>query len=102
MTDIIDRVARALCEASLSNWDASSREETANGESPEEQREYWRDMARVAIATMREPTGGMFTAGQKAVASMEPKSVRTVDWEQVYSAMIDAALTTGGRDADAS
>jgi hypothetical protein len=39
-----------------------------------------------------------FTEGQKVVASMGPKAVQTVDWEQVYRAMIDAALNTGGRD----
>jgi hypothetical protein len=39
-------VAKAMCDG---NWDAKNFNETSNGESPEEQREYWTDKALAAI-----------------------------------------------------
>lgn len=51
-TDEVERVAKALCENGYGNWDAANFNETQNGEEPEEQRDYWRNLARVAIATL--------------------------------------------------
>jgi hypothetical protein len=53
---MVERVARAMCEAAEEDWDAASYLDTASGNAPEDQRDYWRVMARAAIEAMREPT----------------------------------------------
>lgn len=49
-------------------------------------------LAVAALKAMKDPTPEMFTAGQKAVSRMDPKAVKTVDWEEVWAAMIREAL----------
>lgn len=51
-TALVDVVARAMCEKDGSDWDADSCQYTANGEEPEEQREYWRDKAEAALSAL--------------------------------------------------
>ena len=94
MTDLIERVAKAIYEdrngAGCMPW---RRREKAH-------KEPYRSDARAAIAAMREPTEGMIDAFHTA-------AYLRVEWgedpmvensEDAYRAMIDAALNTGGRD----
>ncbi len=48
--EIIEAAARAMCERDGFSWDAETIHETANGEDPEQQREYWRDKAETALS----------------------------------------------------
>jgi hypothetical protein len=48
--EIIEAAARAMCERDGFSWDAETIHETANGEDPEQQREYWRDKAEAALS----------------------------------------------------
>jgi hypothetical protein len=63
MSDMIERIARAMCEEDGANWNAANFNETANGDEPEEQREYWRAKARAVLEAMKEPTPEMVEAG---------------------------------------
>lgn len=45
-----EEIARAMCDG---NWDARNFNETPNGESPEDQREYWRGKARAVLALLQ-------------------------------------------------
>lgn len=83
---MIERIARAMCEADGFEWFPRSFAETANGDTPEEQREYWRDKARVAIEEMREPTDEM---GNGLPDSYQPGSHSA---REIYQVMIDEAL----------
>lgn len=47
---MVVRVAKAMCASDGANWDAANFNETANGDEPEEQRGYWLEKARAAIA----------------------------------------------------
>jgi hypothetical protein len=52
MTDkLVEAVAKAMCDG---KWDAANFTETANGETPEEQRQYWIDKAVIAIDVIDE------------------------------------------------
>lgn len=86
---MIERVARAMCDG---KWDAKDFTETANGESPEEQREYWLEKAKNAIETMREPTDYMLAKGEDTPIGQAycGKSGAKAVWEN----MIDMALAT--------
>ncbi len=77
----VEEVARALCASDGENWDARTYNETSHGCDPEEQRDYWREKARVAIEAMREPSIAM-----RHVATFQAAEI---DWP----AMIDAALS---------
>lgn len=48
--ELIEKMARAMCERDGFAWEAASVHQTANGEEPEQQREYWRDKAEAAIS----------------------------------------------------
>lgn len=48
-----EAIARAMCKKDGADWDAPSCNFTANGEEPEEQREYWLDKAEAALAALR-------------------------------------------------
>jgi hypothetical protein len=50
--EMVERAARAMCERDRSDWNAASCLQTANGDEPEEQREYWRDKARAALSSV--------------------------------------------------
>lgn len=77
----VEEVARALSASDGANWDAKTDSETANGCTPDEQRDYWREKARAAIEAMREPSIAM-----RHVATFQAAEI---DWP----AMIDAALS---------
>lgn len=48
---LINVIAKALAESVEAKWDAKDFNETQNGETPDEQREYFRDLAIMAIQT---------------------------------------------------
>lgn len=50
---IVIEIAKAMCADDGANWDAAHFGETANGESPEEQREYWIAKAEIAVRIFR-------------------------------------------------
>lgn len=51
MTDE-EKIARALATNAGERWDANDFTETLNGETPEEMRDHWRDVARVALSAL--------------------------------------------------
>ena len=83
----IDEVARAMCEADGGDWFAADCMRTANGESPEEQRQYWTEKAIAAVKAMREPTDLM---GNGLPAGYRPGSHSATE---IWRAMVDAALS---------
>lgn len=97
MSGMIERVARAIYAADMSDDEA-----LFDMMSPS-QRDVVLDIARAAIAAMREPTEGML-AGTEAPGAWgaEPRFVVPVGYEngpiyreqcaEIYQAMIDAAL----------
>lgn len=52
MKDQIETVARALYDDEGQDWNAADFTKTASGETPEEQRDYWRAKAKAALAVM--------------------------------------------------
>jgi hypothetical protein len=60
--DLVERVARALCEAKNDNWLARNFNETGDGTDPEENREYYRSLANIAIAIALEEAAKVVTA----------------------------------------
>ena len=52
--DLVERVARRLCNTAGSNWNAENFNQTDDGSDPEDQREYYRFLARAAIAVVLE------------------------------------------------
>lgn len=83
MGEIIDRVARELCDFDLGKdaWDYTGEHEC---------RDDYRALARIAIKAMREPTYGM----RHADAVNEWPEDATACWK----AMIDAALSDASSD----
>lgn len=76
--DMVERVARAI--------EAAMNDSSPTGWAGEFQ---FPDLARAAIAAMREPTDAMWAA---AWALAEP--YEGIPFEEGYTAMIDAALTS--------
>lgn len=52
--DLVEAVATALCEADGADWYAHSFTTTPNGQTPEEMRSGYRDIARAIIPIVRE------------------------------------------------
>jgi len=52
--ELIEKMARALAAHDLADWDAAHFGLTPNGETPDEMREHYRDVATAALAAMRE------------------------------------------------
>lgn len=105
-TEMVERVARAMCEDDGANWNASDFGDTANGEEPEDQREYWLAKARAAIEAMRQPTDAMQVAGGLKCESIlfedndEGTGVIFKDMGIVFMTMIDAALLPAPTDKE--
>ena len=70
-SEMVERVARAIC--------------TAQTFGPHNLSEFYKAAARAAIAAMREPTDGMYTAGER----LQPSGVSAT---AIYRTMIDEAL----------
>lgn len=49
--ELVERVAKSICDG---KWDAKNFNETPNGDTPDEFRAGWRDIATAAIATILE------------------------------------------------
>lgn len=85
MTDVIERVARAIAETGNGgDWDSRSFYQ-------EEHKEFHRKRARAAIEAMREPTEAMIDAVDLPGLAGDPEIVIAKAWR----AMIDAALKEG-------
>ena len=52
--ELVEKVARRLCNTAGSNWNAENCNQTDDGSYPEDQREYYRMLARAAIAVVLE------------------------------------------------
>jgi hypothetical protein len=78
--DVIEKTARAMAaHTGWSDWDAATDfTHTLSGNNPDDERDYWRDLARIALA-------------QPAAA---PLSDRYAVLEEAYSA-VDVATYTG-------
>lgn len=82
MESMVERVARALCEDTLSRWRSPLGV----------QDEPWREFipaARAAIEAMRDATVPMFQAG---LHPPKPNEVGAIPPLNIWQAMIDAAL----------
>lgn len=84
MGEMVDRVARAMAESRDLIWENMSEFSNAD-ETPE----YYRSLARAAIAAMREPTGEMIQAANPYVKGYDDMRSSYAAWQ----AMIDAALS---------
>lgn len=89
MSEMVERVARALHDArnNAADYDADYMAEARNG---------YRELARAAIAAMREPDKAMLHAAAKAMSPGRrpaPDYVPVADKHAIrYRAMIDEAL----------
>lgn len=88
----IEEVARAMCHDDGANWAASDFNETANGDEPEDQREYWRQKAIVAVRTLRVLTAREKIPGVSAYAKVDGKC-RPVALACSWMAIIDSILS---------
>ena len=68
--DQVERVARAMCEAMGSIWNARNFNETDGGEEPEEQREHYRFLARAAIAAALNAWPGSYSLAENDSAEI--------------------------------
>jgi hypothetical protein len=82
MSDMIERVARAICEAERMNPD-----DALGGWV------HWQEAARAAIEAMREPSEEMLFAGHRAIKAPD----RMLPSRAAWLAMIDVAVTSGDR-----
>ena len=78
---MIERVARAIVQAGFDSIEST-------GEA------IVRDMARAAIAAMREPTKGMIDAAMATIPEPSPswRTAKRIALRQQFPVMIDAAL----------
>ena len=93
MSEMVEKVARALCAASSEQWRSGTYQLRTGPNFEWEDHEaddlnnHWRSKARAAIEAMREPTISMIDAGDFREAGNGPDLVAAM-----YHAMIDAAL----------
>jgi hypothetical protein len=85
---MIDRMAKAMCESDGFSWMAASQFATANGETPEEQRDYWRDKPCDAIKAMYEPTDAIMAS----IADVSPNYTMPETRKRIWQAAIKAAF----------
>lgn len=70
-SDRVETIAKAMCESDGANWDAATFGETADGQDPEEQREYWREKAQIALAAAVPPPSGDSEALETSIRELE-------------------------------
>lgn len=87
MSDMIERVARAIADEMAGDW--SHIPERSAGETS---REDLRVAARLAIEAMREPTELMLWDGKCSLDPLMPSHFELQDIRACWEAMIDAAL----------
>lgn len=94
MTEMIERVARAICQSQGLEWDKQSDPMTSASGSDGEQ-DGFREMASAAIRAMREPTEQMSDYGLECL----PESRHMTGPEDVlamWHSMIDVATDSHG------
>jgi len=85
MSSMREKIARAMCDG---NWDAANFNETPNGESPEEMREYWLDKADAVLNVLEEPDADMIGDGvSEWCQNDDPEN----EAYRIFRAMIQAA-----------
>jgi len=101
MSTMVEKVARALCEAADDNWDWSIFYIVDANDTAETGRDVYRDMARAAIEAMMEPSKMMVAAGYEKInenidfwnyESGSGYSVEDIAPSETWRAMIQAAL----------
>lgn len=94
MSEIIERVARAMAEADGWTWSGPHSQmvdEYASGQSGSRARNWWRTAARAAIKAMREPTPLMCGFGMSPLSDALDEG-RAPSTRVIWQAMIDTAL----------
>lgn len=86
MSEMVERVARALCRTTISRPDYNPVDVDRN---VDEKWPLFADHARAAIAAMRKPTTLMLIAAGRTDSGCE---LEFHDSEQVWQAMVDEAL----------
>ena len=100
MSEMVERVARAICAAYGDDFDDQPKDLDALRERNKTQdirahdpglptQDDWRECAKAAIEAMRAPTAAMVERKIEALLDDEPAS-------EIWSAMIDAALAGEG------
>lgn len=108
MSEMIERVARAICKARGDDPDARGPAVWQSGFYPDHLFARWRSyegLARAAIAEMREPTEAMVAAGGREVQidyENGREADRVTDATNCWQAMIDAALNDNAEVTDSS
>lgn len=90
-TSLVERMARAICEAEGLDWEAQSNPQTSG--SGNDDTEHYFEVAIAALKAMREPTPKMYGAGgveqfKADMAQTPPRDAVGKMWQ----AMITAAL----------
>lgn len=83
MSDMVEKVARAICESSGESWESSSIH----------YRETCSEFARAAIGALREPTIQMMVAGRDALQETGIDDAGTHDAVCCFQDMLSAALS---------
>ena len=89
MSEMIERVARALCNRleSVSSDDGNTLDDWMKGHG-----DYYRSLAKAAIEVLREPTPKMKSLGAKSIGKSMGIENHTERSNQCWQAMIDEAL----------
>ena len=96
MSEMIERVARALAEREGINWEAIPVGGSTARQWRRDERTYWLDQAAAAIKAMREPTNFMLVEATENAGPIDCCSVDEKGAKEVWQAMIDAALVGEG------
>ena len=101
MSEMIERVARALAEREGINWEAIPVGGSTARQWRRDERTYWLDQAAAAIKAMREPSEAMTCTGFDAAMGeisddFDRIEVQSSIGRTVWHRMIDAALVGEG------
>ena len=95
MAEMVERVARAIYEASTLVMGDDAPDDWADiGPDHDKARAEWAKLARAAIEAMREPTNEMTVVGWK-FAETRDAILGNGEIDALWRAMIDAALAEG-------
>jgi hypothetical protein len=98
MTEMVERMARAMAAANLFGWEALLDVPYSMFDDPRTSRRYWLDLARTALEAMREPTYVMAMNGGCELDDSENLSPTEMaeDAGKVWSTMIAYAVSDSG------
>ena len=98
MSDMIERVARALAEREGINWDAIPVGGSTARQWRRDERTYWLDQAAAAIKAMREPSEAMIDrfVSRALCVSISGEGGWSEYARAQWQTMIDAALVGEG------